>query len=179
MYSSQDPMLGTLLKQGKKWNNWMKNFKNIEPLVNPKRKSELSRLEDRFDTLNQEYEGVKATYLQRTAAGMSTPGLKTLQRLNDDMIDVLKEMDIKVAELMPDAGTNWDKNLSKGRYNVHRHARRLKRAAIAHGFNVDNVDQLIGEQQGNERDIRAAYYNYLVWLVITITLVSFSFKYMI
>ena len=27
--NSPDPMLGTILNQGKKWNNWMSNYKNL------------------------------------------------------------------------------------------------------------------------------------------------------
>ena len=199
--NSPDPMLGTILNQGKKWNNWMSNYKNlgvskvkldligkttgpnlgsiVEPLVNPKRKTHLSRLEADFDRLNQEYEKTKSIYLQRVAAGVSTPELKTLQRLNDDMIDVLKKMNTKVIELMPSTGTNWGGDLSKGRDHVHRRARHLKRAATAHGYTLDNVDQLVGEQRTGNRKVTAVYYNYLVWLVIAITLCSFTFKYMI
>ena len=91
--NSPDPMLGTILNQGKKWNNWMSNYKNlgvskvkldligkttgpnlgsiVEPLVNPKRKSHLSRLEADFDSLNQEYEKTKSIYFPTTPISTS------------------------------------------------------------------------------------------------------------
>ena len=52
----------------------------------------------------------------------------------------------------------------------------LKKHVDAHGASISGLRQLQGEQQGGQLSANAAYYNYLVWLIVAITLGAFTFK---
>ena len=89
--SNPAPMLGTILNQGKKWNNWMSNYKNlgvtkvdlrrieqttspklgsiIEALENPKNNA-LKELEDKYAYTQQQYNAALEAHLKRVQAGV-------------------------------------------------------------------------------------------------------------
>ena len=195
--SNPAPMLGTILNQGKKWNNWMSDYKNlgvtkvdlnlieqtsspklgsiIEPLVNPP-KGPMANLEKKYAYTQQQYKAALKTHLQRVQAGVKPSHVKTLQDLNDQMLDILKQMDTHVRKIMPPSGFPPGGQLKAGRARVLGNANTLKKHVDAHGASISGLQQLQGEQQAGRLSTNATYYNYLVWLIVAITLGSFTLK---
>ena len=196
--SNPAPMLGTILNQGKKWKNWMSNYKNlgvtkvdlkrieqttspklgsiIETLENPKNNNALKDLEDKYAYTQQQYNAALETHLKRVQAGVKPSQLNTLQALNDQMLDILKQMDEHVRKIMPPSGFPPGGKLKAGRTKVYASGNRLKRHVDAHRASVHGLQQLQGEQESGRLSANAAYYNYLVWLIVAITIGAYTIK---
>jgi len=195
--SNPAPMLGTILNQGKKWKNWMSNYKNlgvtkvdlrrieqtsspklgsiIETLENPK-KSPLEELESKYAYTQQQYNAALETHLKRVQAGVKPSQLNTLQALNDQMIDILNQMDNHVRKIMPPSGFPPGGQLKAGRNKVYASGNRLKKHVSSHQASVHGLQQLQGEQEAGRLSANAAYYNYLVWLIVAITIGAYTIK---
>jgi len=195
--SNPAPMLGTILNQGKKWKNWMSNYKNlgvtkvdlrrieqtsspklgsiIETLENPK-KSPLEELESKYAYTQQQYNAALETHLKRVQAGVKPSQLNTLQALNDQMIDILNQMDNHVRKRMPPSGFPPGGQLKAARNKVYASGNRLKKHVSSHQASVHGLQQLQGEQEAGRLSANAAYYNYLVWLIVAITIGAYTIK---
>jgi hypothetical protein len=195
--SNPAPMLGTILNQGKKWQNWMSNYKNlgvtkvdlrrieqtsspklgsiIEPLENPP-KNALTDLEQKYAYTQHQYNAALETHLKRVQAGVKPSQLNTLKALNDQMLDILKQMDNHVRKIMPPSGFPPGGKLKAGRDKVYASGNRLKQHVDSHQASIHGLQQLQGEQTAGRLSANAAYYNYLVWLIVAITLGAYTLK---
>jgi hypothetical protein len=195
--SNPAPMLGTILNQGKKWQNWMSHYKNlgvtkvdlrrieqtsspnlgsiIEPLENPK-KNALTDLEQKYAYTQKQYSDALATHLKRVHSGVKPSQLKTLTALNNQMLDILKQMDNHVRKIMPPSGFPPGGKLKAGRSKVHASGDRLRQHVDSHQASIHGLHQLQGEQQAGRLSANAAYYNYLVWLIVAVTIGAYTLK---
>ena len=186
-------MMNTLLNQGKRYMALQRRYKPlaklklIEETTAPKLGSIIESLanmgdkdsDDQFEILQKSFQDLLRRYNEATEEQVlrashsknTEKQIKKVEKINKQLLNILREMDLLVEEKMAPKKQIGDTGLSE-------HTRNLGDYEKTHKMEYSRLRSLIGENIDGQRRTKSAYYHYLVWLLVAITMAALSFKHL-
>jgi len=193
-----DPMLDILLNQGKKYLSLQEDYEHleephlklieqttgknlgsiIESLVSSSGIRQFTKLENKFNGLLKQYQSASEENLKSVSSGSaraSSSQLKDIKDINNKLLEVLEEMEDVVTASGADTSSTGS-NLANKRTNIHSASKNLMASQRKYSDEKIKLTSLSGEDVDGKIRMKSAYYNYLVWLIVAITLSAFALK---
>ena len=192
-------MINTLLNQGKRYMALQRRYKPlaklklIEETTSPKLGSIIESLanmsdgdnngdnngDDQFEILQKSFQDLLRRYNEATEEQVlrashsknSEKQIKKVENINKQLLNILREMDLLVEEKMAPKKQIGDIGLKE-------HTGNLADYEKTHKMEYSRLRSLIGDNIDGHRRTKSAYYHYLVWLLVAITMAALSFKHL-
>lgn len=200
--NKSDPMLDILLNQGKKYLSLQEDYEHleephlklieqttgknlgsiIETLVSSSGVRKFTKLESTFNGLLKKYQTASEEHLKSVSSGSSkrasTSQLNEIKDINSKLMQVLEEMEDLVTSSGMDTSQTGTK-LANKRRNIKSSSDNLMVSQTAYENNKNKLTSLSGEDEEGKIRTKSAYYNYLVWLIVAITLSAFAIRHVL
>ena len=200
--NQKNPMLDILLNQGKRYLSLQEDYvhleepnlrlieqttgKNlgsiIETLVSSSGVRNFTKLEKNFDDLLKKYKTASEEHLKSVSSGSpsktTSSQLQNIKEINDQLVKLLEQMEDIIGKSDPDTSSTG-KQLSGKRGNINSASKNLLSAQSKYIADKNKLTSLSGEDADGEIRTKSAYYNYLVWLIVAITLASFALRHVL
>lgn len=188
-------MVNTLLNQGKRYMALQRRYKPlaklklIEETTAPNLGSIIESLanmndnngdsDDQFETLQKDFQDLLRRYNEATEEQVLRAShnknterqIKKVENINKQLLNILREMDLLVKDKMAPKKQIGDIGLKE-------HTGNLENYEKTHKMEYSRLRSLIGENIDGHRRTKSAYYHYLVWLLVAITMAALSFKHL-
>ena len=197
-----NPMLDILLNQGKRYLALQEDYvhleepnlklieqttgKNlgsiIETLVSSTGIRKFTKIESNFNDLLKKYKTASEEHLKSVSSGSSSKTtssqLQDIKKINDQLVKLLEDMEEIITTSDPDTSSTG-KHLSNKRVNINSTSKNLLSAQSQYADDKNKLRSLSGEDEEGKIRMKSAYYNYLVWLIVAITLASFALRHVL
>lgn len=193
-----DPMLDILLNQGKKYLALQEDYEHleephlklieqttgknlgsiIESLVSSSGIRKFTKLENKFNGLLKQYQSASEENLKSVSSGSkraSSSQLNEIKDINNKLLEVLEEMEDVITGSGADTSSTGS-NLANKRRNIHSASKNLMASQRKYKADKIKLVSLSGEDADGKIRTKSAYYNYLVWLIVAITLSAFALR---
>ena len=196
--NQRDPMLDILLNQGKKYLSLQEDYEHleephlklieqttgknlgsiIESLVSSSGVRKFTNLENKFNGLLKQYQSASEENLKSVSSGSkraSSSQLNEIKDINNKLLEVLEEMEDVVMASGADTSSTGIQ-LANKRTGIHSASQNLIASQRTYEADKNKLTSLSGEDADGKIRTKSAYYNYLVWLIVAITLSAFALK---
>ena len=107
--------------------------------------------------------------------------VRQAERLNKKLLGLLEQMDKMVLGKLQDTSKPNRENLKTrsklNRANVHTSGQTVDKVSQVRLGLAQDLNSLIGEDNDRKLRVKAEYYRYITWTLVTITLVAYTLHY--